>query len=112
MSDSPQSNKRRVRRRPARSSTRVACFKGMLGLGENVGLAIRNISEEGACLLVRVPLERGQEVELHLESLQHRRPLKIPARVVWTTSREKDWLVGLHFQRVLSYQEVQALTDV
>jgi Tfp pilus assembly protein PilZ len=90
----------------------VACFKGVLGLGQNVAVAIHNLSEEGACVLVRVALERGQEVELHLESLQHRRPIKVAARVVWVSPMEKDaWLIGLHFQRSLPYKEVQALGE-
>jgi hypothetical protein len=112
MSTNGGSNKRRTRRHPARRTTRVACYKGSLGLGRNIALAIHNVSEEGACITLSELLPVGQEVELHLESIHHRRPVKVQARVVWSSTGENGThLAGLQFQKVLPFQDLQALSQ-
>jgi len=113
MSSAPQTNHRRERRLAARRSTRVICFKGPLGLGANLALAARDVSEGGICLVLAEALALGQEVEIHLESLQHRRPLKIPGVVVWTRPTDEGPVhVGVRFERSLPYRELQALAQL
>lgn len=109
MSDKPTSpqNRRRCRRLPPQGGTRAACFKGTLGLGLNLALSILDISEEGVRLLIKQQLEVGQEIEINLENLNQRRPLKVLATVAWVVpTADGSWCVGVRFQRTLRYADV------
>lgn len=106
-------NSRRNRRLVPRRNTRVICFKGPLGLGANLALGLRDLSEEGVCLVLAEPLLVGQEVEINLESIQHRRPFRIPGRIVWVRPGEEGLiLAGVHFEKLLSYRDLQALAQI
>ena len=65
--DSPRPDHRLCRRRPARGRVRVVCQKGAMGLGVNLAVALLDVSESGARLILSGPLQRGQEVSLTLE---------------------------------------------
>lgn len=113
MSSAPHPNHRRERRLTARRSTRVICFKGPLGLGQNLALGAKDVSEGGICLVLAEALPVGQEVEIHLESLQHRRPIKIPGVVVWCRPTDAGPVhVGVRFEKLLPYRELQALAQL
>jgi hypothetical protein len=106
----PQRNRRLSGRRPPKRSTKATGHKGALGLGPNVLLSVVDLSESGARLLVKVALEKGQEVEVNLQGQSHPRPIKVPAVVVWSTATaEGNCSVGVSFHRRLSYTELQEL---
>src|SRR4051812_887864 len=101
MSDSKsgQSNRRRARRHKPKGSTKVACYPGSMGLGANLARGLRDLSETGARLLARVPLEPGQEVELRLEGVNHRGAVRVLGRVVWVRPEADDaYDIGVLFQ--------------
>jgi hypothetical protein len=103
-------NRRRTFRRRPRKITKVACFKGALGLGPNLALDLLDVSERGVRLRVKEPLELHQQVEVHLTGLGHRRPVKVPAAVVWCVeAADGSYCIGAHFEKGLPYADLQQL---
>ena len=103
-------NRRRDSRRIPRKSAQVLCLKGSLGLGANLALALLDLSATGVRLLVRSPLEKGQEIEVVLTlpgMAWSRRKL---ARVAWVQQQDDGTCcVGAEFQSRLSYADFQVL---
>lgn len=103
-------NRRRARRRAPKRSTKIFCYKGPLGLGPNLALAILDLSETGVRAVLKEPLPQKQEVEINLDSLNHRRPLKVMGDVVWcVAAADGTWCVGIQFQRALGYYDYQSM---
>ena len=107
----PPPNRRRTSRKKPKSSTKVFTCKGMMGLGANLALSILDLSETGIRLLMKEPLAKGQEVEITLEGIQHRRPLKLGGHVIWTVpAADGRHCIAVHFLRSLSYADVLLLS--
>ncbi len=103
----------RARRTPPKSSSRVACYRGTLGVGPNLASKFLDLSETGIRLLVREELSPGQAIEIGLEGLNHPRPLRLPARVVWCLAAAGGgYCIGAEFQRRLSYADLHVLARV
>ncbi len=106
----PQMNRRRSRRVKAKKTTKVITFKGPLGLGQNVALSILDLSETGIRLLVKEQLANDQEVQVLLESLGHRRPVKVPGKVVWSVpTADGNHCVGVAFGAPIPYGDFTQL---
>lgn len=110
----PSNNPRSVRKRdgkrhPPRTKVKIYCFQGAFGMGRNVALTLENLSEKGACVNTGVPLNLGQEVQVHLEGMQHPRPVVVEGRVVWAQTLEDRHKVGVRFERPLSWKDFQLL---
>jgi hypothetical protein len=105
-------NRRTSCRRTPKGGTKVRCFKGLMGLGENVALSLLDVSEAGACLVVKGELPVGQEVEVHFEGPAQRRPAKAPAVVIWAVAADRGWCVGLRFERRLPYADLHPLARI
>jgi hypothetical protein len=76
-------NRRRSRRLPPCGRGNVTCRAGALDLGPNLALALLDLCESGACLVVRAPLAAGQEVSLTFEAAGSGRRCARRAEVVW-----------------------------
>jgi len=104
-----KNRRRALRRRPKRAS-KVACYKGSLGLGHNLAMELLDLSETGIRLRLKEPLPQGQAVEIQLLGLGHRAPLKVEATVIWTVAAaDGSHCIGAHFNKRLSYGDVQLL---
>ncbi len=104
-------NRRISRRRPTKGSTKTFCYRGPLGLGANLGVSALEVSETGACLVVKEPFNKGEEMEVNLEGLIHRRPIRKMARVVWCVSAGPErWRIGVQFEGSLRYADLNDLT--
>jgi PilZ domain len=109
-SPSATSNRRRARRQPAKTSARVICYGNGLGLGRNLALTVLDMSESGIRLRVKAPLEAGQEIQIDLEGLGHRRALKICGKVAWSVAlADGTWCVGVQFPQPLRYTDLVCL---
>jgi hypothetical protein len=109
--ESSRPNRRTSRRRKPKGSTRVLCYRGPLGLGANVAVSVLDVSENGARLVVKEAFQRGEEMEVNLEGLVHRRPIRKLAKVVWCMPTAKDrWSVGVQFEGHLRYTDLNDLT--
>jgi hypothetical protein len=105
-----KNRRRSLRRRPKRIS-KVACFKGALGLGPNLALEMLDLSERGIRMRVKEPLMPPQQIELHLTGLTHRKPVKVLAAVVWCVpAADGSYCVGAQFEHGLPYADFQLLT--
>ena len=107
----PSCNRRVGRRRKAKQSTKVICLKGCLGLGRNIALSVLDVSEAGACLIVKELLTPGQDVDLTFESEAVPRPVTRIGRVVWCLARQDgDYCIGVRFENFLPYMSWQSMT--
>jgi hypothetical protein len=104
-----QNNRRLSRRLPPKGKVKVFCRNG-LDLGPNVGLALLDISETGARLLVNTELPKGQEITVTLDSPSHSKYLRLLATVMWCVPAEEDkFLVGIQFAKRFPYRDLAAL---
>jgi hypothetical protein len=105
----PKTNLRRSRRQAPKTSTRVRCYKGPLGLGKNLAVTILDVSETGIRLVLESDLPKGQEVEVALVS-SATRTFKALAEVIWSVpTTGGHFCVGVSFQKPIPYGDLLAL---
>ena len=103
-------NRRASRRVAPKCSTKIGCFRGPMGLGANLAVSAVEVSETGACVVVTAPFTIGEEMEVSLEGVVHRRPIRKMAKVVWCVSAGPDrWRVGVQFHGSLRYSDLSDL---
>jgi hypothetical protein len=92
-----------------RDSVKVECRKGSLGLGPNLAAGAVDLGETETHLLLRAPLEKGQEVEVLFHGVGSG-PVKRLGRVLNSVPfGDGECLVGVAFDSSLNYAEVQRL---
>ena len=107
---SSATNRRASRRVEVRDSIRIECRKGTLGLGRNILKATIDVSESGIRVVVSEPLIKNDEAELCFQNMQVGHSVKRHARVIWSvTAEEGSCCAGLHFDKPLSYTELQSI---
>ena len=105
-----EANRRASRRRSPKGSTKIRCHRGPMGLGANVGLSVLDVSETGASIVAKESFKVGEEMEVNMEGIVHRRPLKRMATVVWCMPTTEDrFVVGVKFQGTLRYADLNDL---
>jgi PilZ domain len=104
-------NRRRSLRKQLRSAIKVQCRKGSFGFGQNIFETFLDLSEGGVRLIIKAPLELGDEVEVRLEGLNVIRPVVRVAKVVWSLPLESGhYCVGFQFAKNLAFADLQRLT--
>ena len=84
----------------------MSCQRGTLELGQNLGLAVLDISETGLCPLVREALPVGQEVSIVLETVANVRPIKCLGKIVWCeAAAEGAYSVDVDLEKRLDYRQ-------
>ncbi|MFQ3649662.1 MAG: PilZ domain-containing protein [Gemmataceae bacterium] len=105
-------NQRMARRLKAKSSSKVHATRNWLGLGPNIAIQLLDLSESGVRLLLREPMELGQEFELMLEG-PGSRPKRHLARVVWcVAAQDGSYVIGAKFDKYLPYPELLSLARI
>jgi hypothetical protein len=110
-SNPPVRNRRRSPRRTPKRGTRATGHLGALATSPNIVRSLLDLSKSGARLLVAVPLEEGQGMEVALQESSQAQPLTIPAVVVWSAVGEGGCCVGVFFWQWLHYTQFRALTE-
>jgi hypothetical protein len=106
-----QKERRTARRWGPKSSTKITCYKGTLGLGRNLAVSVLDLSETGIRLLIKSSLDRNQEVEIGLLSQHQSRPVKLLANIAWCVPAvDGNYCVGAAFQRSLNYSDFLAFS--
>jgi hypothetical protein len=110
---SPPANRRACRRQRPKRTTKLVCRMGRTGMGPNLAHAMLDVSESGARILATAPLAVGSVVEVSLEALWLRQPLRREAEVVWcVATADGRHAAGLQFEKLLSYAEFQSLAYI
>jgi hypothetical protein len=79
-----------------------------MGLGANLALGVLDISQTGVRLVVKAPLEKGQEIELNLFITGVSRSFKGLAEVAWCFTRaDGSYIVGARFRHPIPYGDFQ-----
>jgi hypothetical protein len=92
-----------------RKSIRVECRRGSLGLGHDLTAHALDLSETGSQLVLRALLAPGEEAEVLLTGSGLGRPVKRLARVVWCLPTDGGHVVGLRFDKTVSYADLMTL---
>jgi hypothetical protein len=99
------------RRRPARRGLSVTCRAGQTGLGPNLALELRDISEDGLGLVLSAPLPPGRDAEVELTGPFLPKPIRRRVEVVWCQPvSEGHFWAGLRLRSRLDYPELSNLT--
>jgi hypothetical protein len=108
---SQRTTNRRAFARKQPKAARCRCRKGIMGLGPDLALALLDLAQSGASLLVKAPLEPKQLVVIELDGVICPKPVSLDAQVVrCDPTPEGAYVVGVRFQRNLPYAELQRLT--
>jgi hypothetical protein len=76
----------------------------------DLGAGLANLSEEGACVRVTVPMATGEKVELRLRRAGARRRLKVEAEIRWCRPLGGGlYIAGVRLARHLTPAEVADL---
>jgi hypothetical protein len=82
-----------------------------MGIGPDIGLVIRSLSQNGARILVTERLEAGEELEIELESVALLKPVKLLAKVVRAVRVPGCvYCTAVRFEKLLSYAEFSRMT--
>ncbi len=108
----PQRDKRRSRRRLPKGRVKAYLRLSGLDMGQNVCLSLIDLSETGACMVVKEAVQTGREVTAGLEGQSHSRPVKCVGIVAWCKPAEGGaFTVGVTFQKHLPYSVYLDLTQ-
>src|SRR5947209_4678294 len=94
----------------ARPDVRVACHPAGDRLGPDVAVALLDLSEVGARLLVSAPLPRGEELMLGLTADREGQgaALGVPAVVAWyVPAPGGGYWVGVTFPKAVPFRDLQ-----
>jgi hypothetical protein len=98
-----------IRRKP--KGVEISCRRGGLGIGPNIAVMLRSLSESGARLIVTTDLKSGEELEVEFRSTAYPRSIRLMADVVRSKAVPgKMYCTAVRFQKQLGYAEFSRLT--
>lgn len=93
-----------------KDGTRATWSTTLSGLDWNEALVLLNVSENGLCLGLTKPLEKGQVIEIGLLAPGWAEPLSRLGVVVWSTEAAAGtFRAGILLSRAFASSEMQAL---
>ena len=99
-------------RQAPKKSTRITCHNGY-GMGPNVALSVMDLSQTEIRLVLKKSVQPGEEIEVDMESILHRRPFRVLARILWTVpTPDGSYCVGAKFLKKIPYDELQKLAQL
>jgi Tfp pilus assembly protein PilZ len=82
-----------------------------MGLGPNLGLALWDVSQTGACVVTKPGIAVKDDVELVITTTGLPKPMKVIGSVVWVEQLDTDrQSVGVRFQKQIPFAELSKLT--
>jgi len=98
-----------IRRKP--KGVEVSCRRGSFGVGPDLAVTIRSISESGARLLVTDRLKTGAEVELVFRAAANPNQIRILANVVRCKAVPGQvYCIAVRFQKRIAYADFTRMT--
>ena len=99
-------NRRKWLRRKTRSTEKVECRKGSLGLGANLGIILLDISEAGVRLILKAALKPKDEVEVVIRDHGPQSTIKRIGEVMWCLALDDGrFCVGVQFEKWILFGE-------
>jgi hypothetical protein len=106
------SNRRRSRRAQVRTTVKFQCRMGSYGLGPDLASAVLDLSDSGARLIIKQPLEPTAEVEILISGYGMKSFLKRLGNIRWQVKLDGgQFCVGVEFQKRLDYRDWQNLAS-
>ncbi len=100
-------NRRKTMRKTPKSTAKVECRRGSLGLGANLALRLLDISEIGMGVVVKTSFLVADEVEVVITDHGLSKPFKQIAKVCWCQPLDDGtFALGLSFDKVVPYAEI------
>jgi hypothetical protein len=110
--EAKQRNRRRSQRRKPRSTVKIQCRKGSLGMGANLAGALLDLADSGVRLILTQQLVVGGEVEVVIEGYGLRSSVKRLGYVRWQLKLEDGgFCTGVEFQKRIDYRDWQNLAS-
>lgn len=104
-------NRRGMARKPPRGKVTIECRKGVTGLGPNLGVALWDVSQTGACVVTKPGIALKDEVELVISNTGLPRPVKLVGDVVWVEQLDTDrQSIGIRFHKQIAFSDLSKLT--
>jgi hypothetical protein len=104
--------RRLCRKRSARQGAQLQFHRGLSGLGQNLGLELVDVSEDGLCAHIKESVPPGDEVEVAVGRPLGGKLHKRHARVRWCRPAwGAGFLVEVHFSRRLSLVELSEVAQ-
>lgn len=108
--EATQTRERRiVRRRPLKKGVTIEARTGALGLGPNIAVEARTLSDDGLCLHVTRELDKNTELEIRLTGIGRSKPMRLMADVRWCRPADEEgetFSVGIRFRKRIAYNEL------
>lgn len=101
---------RRLKRKKGKRGMGFTCRKGKLGLGKDLAVAVQDVSEEGARLLVKEDLPTGTELEICLVGVGMAKRVAVVGNVMWCKPEASHFSIGVKFRERMSYGDYFNLT--
>ena len=98
--------KRRQIRRHVRNVAEVTCRKGTLGVGPNLAIRILDISEDGIRLLVKQPVNPGDELEVCFTPIGCNREVACEMIAIWCCSQDGHFALAGKFRTPVKYEDL------
>ena len=104
-------NRRGAIRRKPKKGVEISCRRSSQGVGPDIALTLRSISEAGALLLVTSALGRDEEVEIELRCTFASKPFRLLADVVRVKPVPGNiFCVAVRFHKCLPYADLMQMT--
>jgi hypothetical protein len=98
-----------IRRKP--KGVEISCRRGALGVGPDIAVMLRSLSESGARLIVTMALKSGEELEIEFRSSAYPKSIRMMADVVRCKAVPGNmYCAAVRFQKRLGYAEFSRLT--
>jgi hypothetical protein len=108
-SEAAPRNNRLGRRRAARAGGVAEVRLGALGLGPDLGAGLVDVSEDGACVRVKVAVASGAQVELKLAGPGRGKPVVVKGTVCWCRPDGGRFAAGVRLAGRLVHAELSDL---
>jgi hypothetical protein len=105
-SAAPPRTDQRAARQPPGGPTVARAYRDASGRGQDIAVAVLDVSEGGVRLLLREELPPGQEFLVSLEG-PAAPPVTVIARLVWSVAAaDANFVVGASFQAAICFADL------
>lgn len=109
----PERDRRVIRRKPVKKGVTVVARRGTMGLGPNLAIMAKTLSDDGMSLQVTQQMAKGDEIELLVTGIGRSKPERLIAEVRWCHAVFDEageeaiaYAIGARFRKRIPYAEL------